>query len=85
MVDTNILNSGRGDTGDRQTSNLAESAARAQTAKVSGYGVISPRDAAAEILAAIESNTLHVAPNGSFEGVRSWVDRILGDLEGLKP
>ena len=85
MVDTNILNSGRGDSGERPTSILAQSAASAQTANVSGAGVISPREAAGEILAAIESNRLHVAPNGSLEGVRSWVDRILGDLEGLNP
>ena len=84
MVDTNILNSGR-DAGDRPTSDLSESTASAQTAQVSGDGLISAREAATEILAAIESNTLHVAPNGSFEGVRSWVDRILGDLEGLNP
>ena len=85
MVDTNILNSGRGDAGERptSTSSLAESAASAQTANVSGPGVISPREAAREILAAIESNRLHVAPNGSLEGVSSWVDRILGDLKGL--
>ncbi len=85
MVDTNILSSGLDDPSDRPTSNLAESAAGAQTAKVSGAGVISPRDAAGEILAAIESNRLHVAPNGSLEGVRSWVDGILGDLDGLNP
>ena len=39
--DTNILNSGCGDAGDRPTSNLAESAASVQTAKVSGDGSIS--------------------------------------------
>ncbi len=83
MVDTNVLNSGRGDTDDRSTSSLAEGAARAQTANVSGAGVISPREAAGEVLAAITSNRLHVAPNGSFKGVKSWVDRIVGDLEGL--
>jgi len=85
MVDTNILSSGRGDAANRTTPSLAESAASAQTGNVSGAGVISPREAAAEILAAIESNRLHVAPNGSLEGVTSWVGRILGDLEGLKP
>ncbi len=85
MVDTNILNSGRADAGERPTSGLAESAASAQAANVSGAGVISPREAAGEILAAIESNRLHVAPNGSFEGVRSWVDGILEDLRGLTP
>ena len=84
MVDTNILNSGRGEA-NRTTSNLAEGAARAQTANVSGTGVISPRDAAGEILAAIESNRLHVAPNGSFEGVKTWIDGILADLEVLNP
>ncbi len=84
MVDTNILNSGRGDA-DTITSSLAEGAASAQTANVSGAGVISPREASEEILAAIESNKLHVAPNGSFQGVKTWVDGILVDLEGLSP
>ncbi len=83
MVDTNILNSGRGNEDSTSTTSLAEGAAGAQAANVSGPGMISPWEAAGEILAAITSNTLHVAPNGSFEGVKSWTDRILADLEGL--
>jgi NAD(P)-dependent dehydrogenase (short-subunit alcohol dehydrogenase family) len=41
-----------------------------------------PAEAAEIVLRAIESDTLHILPNGSSAGVRTWVDRLLADLPG---
>jgi NADP-dependent 3-hydroxy acid dehydrogenase YdfG len=42
---------------------------------------MSAKDAAAIVLRAIESNKLHVAPNGTVAAARAWVNRLLTDLE----
>lgn len=38
-------------------------------------------EAAELVVQAIEANRLHVAPNGSMQGARAWIDRMLSDLE----
>jgi NAD(P)-dependent dehydrogenase (short-subunit alcohol dehydrogenase family) len=41
---------------------------------------ITPAEAAAIVVAGIEADRLHVAPNGSAVGVKAWVERLLADF-----
>ncbi|HEY6533417.1 MAG TPA: SDR family NAD(P)-dependent oxidoreductase [Acidimicrobiales bacterium] len=50
-------------------------------ATVSGPDM-APADAAAAVIAGIEADLLHVAPNGSVVGVRTRVEHLLDDLAG---
>jgi NAD(P)-dependent dehydrogenase (short-subunit alcohol dehydrogenase family) len=50
-------------------------------ATVSGPDM-APDDAAAAVIAGIEADLLHVAPNGTVGGVRSRVEHLIDDLSG---
>jgi NAD(P)-dependent dehydrogenase (short-subunit alcohol dehydrogenase family) len=84
LVATNINAAERNRPGDlhvadREFSDAALASIGEWASSISGE-VMLAEDAAEIVIQAIESNRLHVAPNGSPVGIKAWIDRLAADL-----
>jgi NAD(P)-dependent dehydrogenase (short-subunit alcohol dehydrogenase family) len=64
---------------DREFTDAALASIGEWASSISG-DLMPAEDAAEIVIQAIESNRLHVAPNGSTVGIKAWIDRLAADL-----
>jgi NAD(P)-dependent dehydrogenase (short-subunit alcohol dehydrogenase family) len=84
VVDTNIVAADRNrpgnlDVADRDVTVAALASLGDWASSITG-DLMPAKDAADIVIRAIESNQLHVAPNGSTVGIKAWIDRLAADL-----
>lgn len=86
VVDTDILSSGRDAPAEIAIGDIFRQLAERDDPALRPTGVLTaPEEVAAQILQAIESNRLHVAPAEVAPDVRARFERLLGDIGDSSP